>query len=176
VAYFTGLVAAGHYDGTTFHRVIPDFMIQGGDPNTRDRDPRNDGQGGLEPVAPDEFSEISHLPGIVSLANRGGEGTAGTQFFIVLEPARPLDGSYTVFGRVVGGMDVVERIAAVERDVYGRWGPRDRPREDVVIESIRIEPARPAAPAPAAAQAQPGARDRARAEGAPGVDADSQGG
>jgi len=139
VENFITLAESGFYDGTTFHRVIPGFMIQGGDPNTRDRDPRNDGMGGPGYTIPDEFNDESHRRGVVSMANTGHPHTGGSQFFILVGDATHLDGHHTAFGRVVAGMQVADAIAAVERDQYGRWGPLDRPREDVVIESVTIE-------------------------------------
>jgi peptidyl-prolyl cis-trans isomerase B (cyclophilin B) len=139
VENFITLAKQGFYDGTTFHRVIPNFMIQGGDPNTKNRDPRDDGRGGPGYTIEDEFSETPHVRGVVSMANTGRPASGGSQFFIVLEPKPHLDGSYSLFGRVIEGMEVADRIAAVERDMYGRHGPRDRPLENVVVESIRIE-------------------------------------
>jgi peptidyl-prolyl cis-trans isomerase B (cyclophilin B) len=142
VGRFTQLAESGFYDGTTFHRVLPGFMIQGGDPNSRNRDPRDDGLGssGLGNVA-DEFSDISHVRGIVSLANRARARSGDCQFFLMVGDNPNLDGGYTVFGRIVAGQEVAEAISLVPRDQYGRWGPRDRPREDVVITAVRIEPA-----------------------------------
>ncbi len=139
VENFVKLANEGFYDGTTFHRVIPDFMIQGGDPNSKNRDARDDGKGGPGYSIEDEFSEISHARGIVSMANLGGTKTAGSQFFIMIKDTPALDGKYAVFGRVISGIDVADRITLVERDRYGRHGPADRPMEDVVVESIRIE-------------------------------------
>lgn len=141
--HFVELAEQGYYDGTTFHRVVPGFMIQGGDPNTRDRDPRNDGAGGLEPTVPDERPAVSQVRGIVGLANRGIPDSGAAQFFIVVADSRHLDGQYAVFGRVTSGMDVVDRIAAVDRDIYGRYGPEDRPLHDVVMKHVRIERAQP---------------------------------
>jgi cyclophilin family peptidyl-prolyl cis-trans isomerase len=140
VANFKKLAGESFYDGTTFHRVIPNFMIQGGDPNTKDRDPRNDGRGGPGYTIPDEINDTKHVRGVLSMANTGRPNTAGSQFFILVNDSPHLDGGYTAFGRVVEGMDVADRIVAVERDVYGRHGPRDRPLENVVLESVRIEP------------------------------------
>ena len=139
-AHFLALAERDYFDGTSFHRVLPDFMIQGGDPNTRDRDPRNDGMGGQDQLIEDERPVLSHNRGIVSLANRGLPNTGGSQFFILVADAEHLDGKHAVFGRVLEGMDVVDRIAAVERDVYGRHGPPDRPVEDVVLSDVRVEP------------------------------------
>lgn len=156
VANFEKLAGEGFYDGTTFHRVLPGFMIQGGDPNTKDRDPRNDGMGGPGYTIPDEFGGAPHVRGALSMANTGRPESGGSQFFLLVDDAPHLDGKHTVFGRVVEGMEVVDRIVAVERDQYGRWGPPDRPREDVVIESVRIE-----APATAPGSLPPTASDPA---------------
>jgi peptidyl-prolyl cis-trans isomerase B (cyclophilin B) len=153
VENFIKLASEKFYDGTTFHRVIPGFMIQGGDPNSRNRDPRDDGKGNPGYRIEDEFSEVSHTRGMVSMANTGRPRSGGCQFFIVVADTPHLDGGYSLFGRVIEGMEVADRIAAVERDVYGRNGPKDRPLENVVIASIRIEGGEPAgssAPRPAA--------------------------
>jgi cyclophilin family peptidyl-prolyl cis-trans isomerase len=139
VENFVKLAESGFYDGTTFHRVIPDFAIQGGDPNTRNRDPRDDGRGGPGYSIPDEFAPVPQLRGLVSMANMSRPDTAGSQFFVMVGDAPPLTGQYAAFGRVVAGMDVADRIANVERDPFGRHGPPDRPRSDVVMESVRIE-------------------------------------
>jgi peptidyl-prolyl cis-trans isomerase B (cyclophilin B) len=148
VETFIALAQQDYYDGVTFHRVIPDFMLQTGDPNTRNRDPRDDGLGDPPEFIPDEFSQVSHLRGIVSLANEGRPKSGGAQFFIVLADSLPLDGRHAVFGRVTEGMEVADRIAAVEVDLYGRHGPRDRPVEDVVLRDVRIAPAPEAGAAP----------------------------
>jgi peptidyl-prolyl cis-trans isomerase B (cyclophilin B) len=142
VASFERLAGEGYFDGTTFHRVIPGFMIQGGDPNTRNNDPRDDGQGGSDVSVPDEFTAYPQSRGTVSMAHRGQPGTAGSQFFIVHADASFLDGHHTAFGRVVDGMPVVDAITALEIDKYGRYGPRDRPYpKAAVIESVRVVPA-----------------------------------
>jgi len=140
VANFKKLASSGFYDGTTFHRIIPAFMIQAGDPNTRDRDPRNDGSGGPGYTIEGELSNTAHVPGVVSMAHSGQADSAGSQFFIVVGNASHLDGEYSAFGLVVEGMEVVRQIAQTPRDLYGRHGPVDRPLEDVVIDSVRIEP------------------------------------
>jgi len=145
VANLKKLADAKFYDGTTFHRVIPEFMIQGGDPNTKDRDPRNDGMGGPGWRIPDEASGISHLRGVMSMAN-AGPGTGGSQFFILVADQPNLDGKHTAFGRVIEGMDVADEISHVERDQYGRYGPLDRPLKDVVIDSLVVEPPKTSAP------------------------------
>jgi cyclophilin family peptidyl-prolyl cis-trans isomerase len=145
VENFIKLAKEEFYDGTTFHRVIPEFMIQGGDPNSKNRDPRDDGKGGPGYTIEDEFSEVSHTRGMVSMANTGKPKSGGSQFFVLVKDTPRLDGKYALFGRVLEGMKVADRIAAVERDIYGRHGPRDRPVENVVMTSIRIEPTDPAA-------------------------------
>jgi len=146
--HFRVLAEQGAYDGTTFHRVVPGFMVQGGDPLSRDRDPRNDGLGGGDPLVPDERPSVSHVRGIVSLANRGMPNTGAMQFFIVVGDARYLDGHYAAFGQVTGGMDVVDEITRQEIDLYGRHGPPDRPVKNVVIERVRIEPGTPSLAGP----------------------------
>ncbi len=127
VANFVGLARDGFYDGLIFHRVIQDFMIQGGDPD-------GTGMGGPGYTIDDEFHpELRHDgPGILSMANAGPD-TGGSQFFITLAATPWLDDRHAVFGRVVGGMDVVESIGAVETDA------NDRPREQVRMGSVTIE-------------------------------------
>jgi len=142
VENFKKLAREGFYDGTTFHRVIPGFMIQGGDPNSKDRDPRNDGRGGPGYRIEAEFNDTRHRRGVVSMARGSAPDTAGSQFFIVVEDTPQLDGQYTAFGRVVAGMDVADQVVAVPRDEYGRHGPPDRPLDDVAM-TIRLEPAQP---------------------------------
>jgi peptidyl-prolyl cis-trans isomerase B (cyclophilin B) len=144
VENFKKLVREGFYDGTTFHRVVPGFMIQGGDPNSKDRDPRNDGRGGPGYTIKGEFSDLRHVRGTVSMARRGNPDSGGSQFFIVVDDAPHLDGQYAAFGRVISGIEVADKIVAVPRDKFGRYGPRDRPIDDVRM-TIRLEPA--AAPA-----------------------------
>ena len=139
VENFKKLARQGFYDGTTFHRVIPSFMIQGGDSNSKDDNPNNDGSGGPGYTIPAEFNDVPHRRGIVSMARRSDPGSAGSQFFIMVadSPAwkRTLDNKYTVFGEVISGMEVVDKVAATPRD------RRDRPLENVVLESVSIVPA-----------------------------------
>ncbi|MDJ0848239.1 MAG: peptidylprolyl isomerase [Myxococcota bacterium] len=156
VANFKKLAGEGYYDGTTFHRVIPGFMIQGGDPLTKNRDPRDDGKGGPGYTIRDEFSEYPHVPGTVSMANKGRADTGGSQFFIVHGDSRHLDGRHTVFGRVIGGQEVVDAVTKLEIDKYGRYGPTDRPYPvEARVVSIRVEPADDGAAASAATPAAP---------------------
>ena len=125
VQNFEDLARKGFYDGLTFHRVIDDFMIQGGCP-------RGDGTGGPGYAFEDEPNDRSVARGALAMAN-AGPNTNGSQFFIVTADACPwLDGKHTVFGRVTEGMDVVNAISAVPKD------SRDRPNEPVVIERIEL--------------------------------------
>ena len=128
---FIKLSKDGFYDGTTFHRVIPGFMIQGGDPNSKDNDRSNDGMGGPGYTINAEFSEISHKRGILSMARSNDPNSAGSQFFIVVKDSDFLDRQYTVFGRVIEGMDVADKIVSVEKD------GNDNPLEKVEMK-IRI--------------------------------------
>jgi cyclophilin family peptidyl-prolyl cis-trans isomerase len=126
-ANFIELAESGYYDGVIFHRIIPDFMIQGGDPD-------GTGMGGPGYTIPDEFHpELRHdTPGVFSMAN-AGPNTGGSQFFITLVPTPWLDDRHAIFGKVVAGMDVVEAIGAV------KTGRNDRPVEDVRIVDITIQ-------------------------------------
>lgn len=129
----------GYYNNTQFHRVIPGFMIQGGDPNTRDSDPFNDGQGGPLVNIPHEFNETDHQPGILSMARISDPNAgAGSQFFIMHGTASHLNGQYTAFGEVVSGMEVVNEIANVK--TYGSKDPRlqTHPVEPVIIRRIEV--------------------------------------
>lgn len=111
VANFVKLARDGFYDGTKFHRVEPGFVIQGGDPNSKDSDPNNDGQGGPGYTIAAEFSELKHEKGAVAMARMADNiDSAGSQFYVTLEPQPGLDGQYTVFGQVTKGMDVVDKI------------------------------------------------------------------
>ncbi len=158
VAAFETLVQDAFYDGTTFHRIIPGSVIQGGDPNSRNRDPRDDGDGGADFQMKAEFNDTFHRRGVVSMARATGNDSARGQFFICLTDRPDLNGAYTAFGRVISGMDVVDRIAAVPRDEFGRRGKPDRPLDDVVIETLRIEARDAQAPPPATRRDPPAAR------------------
>jgi peptidyl-prolyl cis-trans isomerase B (cyclophilin B) len=133
VANFKKLAGQGFYDGIYFHRVIPGFMIQAGDPNTKDDDRSNDGLGGPGYTIDAEFNDRPHKRGTVSMARKPDPNSAGSQFFICHQAQPGLDGQYTVFGQVVQGMDVVDKIANAERD------SRDNPLEKIVMEKVTIE-------------------------------------
>ena len=125
VENFVSLARKGFYDGVIFHRVIPDFMIQGGDPT-------GTGSGGPGYTFEDEFNDHSVARGALAMAN-AGPNTNGSQFFIVTADACPwLDGKHTVFGRVSDGMDVVDAISQMETEAG------DRPRETVSIERVEL--------------------------------------
>ena len=122
---FTKLAGDGFYDGVIFHRVIPDFMIQGGDPT-------GTGTGGPGYTFEDEFNDNKVVRGALAMAN-AGPNTNGSQFFIVTAEATPwLDGKHTVFGRVTNGMDVVDTISNLDTDAG------DKPRADVTIERVEL--------------------------------------
>jgi len=113
---FIELAKKGFYDGTTFHRVIPGFMIQGGDPNSKDPDKSKHGMGGPGHTVKAEFNSKPHKRGILSMARSANPDSAGSQFFICVADAPSLDRQYTVFGEVVSGMDVVDKIVNQPRD------------------------------------------------------------
>jgi cyclophilin family peptidyl-prolyl cis-trans isomerase len=133
---FLKLAKEGFYNGTTFHRIIYDFMIQGGDPNSKDNDPSNDGIGGPGYTIEAEFvPALTHIYGAVAAARTGGPSnpqmrSSGSQFYIVQNKngTPHLNGSYTVFGKVLNGMDVVDKIAIQAKD------GRDRPLENITMQ------------------------------------------
>jgi len=124
VKNFIDLAKKGFYDGTTFHRVIPGFMIQGGDPNTKVPDRSRHGFGGPGYTVKAEFNEKLHKKGTLSMARSQDPDSAGSQFFICVADAPSLDGKYTVFGEVTSGMDVADKIVKQARDK--RDNPNDR--------------------------------------------------
>ncbi len=124
VKNFIELAKKGFYDGTTFHRVIPGFMIQGGDPNSKNPDRANHGMGGPGYTIKAEFNEKHHKKGTLSMARSANPDSAGSQFFICVADAFSLDRQYTVFGEVVSGMDVADKIVNQPRDK--RDNPLDR--------------------------------------------------
>ena len=136
VENFKKLARSGFYDGTAFHRVIPGFMIQGGDPNTKDDTKKETwGQGGPGYTINAEFNSKHHARGILSMARTSDPNSAGSQFFICHGDAGSLDNQYTVFGNLIKGFDVLDKIATTPTE------PPDRPIKRVNIESIKIVPA-----------------------------------
>lgn len=130
---FIELAKKGFYDGTTFHRVIPGFMIQGGDPNTKTPDRSKHGMGGPGHTIKAEFNDKPHKRGILSMARAANPDSAGSQFFICLADSPFLDRQYTVFGEVVSGMEVADKIVSQPRD------PRDNPNERVEVKVKIVE-------------------------------------
>jgi cyclophilin family peptidyl-prolyl cis-trans isomerase len=129
---FKDLAEKGFYDGTTFHRVIPGFMIQGGDPNSKSEDRSQHGTGGPGYSINAEFSDTPHDRGILSMARSQDPNSAGSQFFIVVKDSHFLDNQYTAFGRVVEGMEVADKIVNVPRD------SGDNPNDRVEMKSVKI--------------------------------------
>jgi len=133
VTYIKHLIKSGFYDGTTFHRVIPHFVVQGGDPNSRNDDRADDGEGSADRRLKAEFSQRLHYrPGTVGLARDADPDSGSCQFFIALENIPRLDGRYTIFGEVISGLEVARGIAALPRDL------NDNPLQPVKV-SIRLE-------------------------------------
>ena len=130
---FIDLAKKGFYDGTIFHRMIPGFMIQGGDPNTKNPDRSKHGLGGPGYTVKAEFNEKPHKRGILSMARAANPDSAGSQFFICLANAPFLDRQYTVFGEVVAGMEVADIIVSQPRD------KRDKPNERVGMKVKMVE-------------------------------------
>jgi len=133
VKNFVTLVSEGFYDGLIFHRVIPGFMIQGGDPN-------GTGMGGSKQTIPGEFSankfknDLKHDRGIISMARTSDPNSASSQFYIVVKASSHLDGQYASFGKVIDGMDEVDRIVSVQKD------RGDKPLEDQRMKKVSIQP------------------------------------
>jgi cyclophilin family peptidyl-prolyl cis-trans isomerase len=138
VQNFVDLAASGFYDGTMFHRVIPGFMIQGGDPNTRKpEDPTHPyGTGGSGKTLNAEFNDIKHKRGILSMARSPDPNSASSQFFIVVKDSTFLDNQYSAFGEVVSGMDVADKIVTTPR------GANDRPNQPIRIKKILLTQAK----------------------------------
>ncbi len=128
---FIELAKKGFYDGTTFHRVIPGFMIQGGDPNSKDPDKSRHGMGGPGYTLKAEFNNKPHKRGTLSMARAANPDSAGSQFFICVADSPFLDRQYTVFGEVISGMEVVDKIVNQPRD------SRDNPSERIEIK-VRV--------------------------------------
>ena len=137
---FAKLAKEGYYDGTLFHRVIKDFMIQGGDPDSKNAPAgKHLGMGGPGYSIAGEFSQngfkndLKHTPGVLSMARTMIPDSAGSQFFIMHQAAPHLDGEYAAFGKIIEGMDVVNKIAEMPTDYS------DRPLEDQVMKTVTVE-------------------------------------
>ncbi len=130
---FIELSKKGFYDGTLFHRVIPGFMIQGGDPNSKDADRSKHGTGSPGHTLKAEFNDRPHKRGILSMARSSDPDSAGSQFFVCVADANFLDGKYTVFGEVVSGMEAADKIVAQPRD------RRDNPNERIEMKIKIVE-------------------------------------
>jgi peptidyl-prolyl cis-trans isomerase B (cyclophilin B) len=133
VRSFEKLAKDGFYDGTLFHRVIPGFMIQGGDPNTKSGNKSTWGTGGPGYTIKAEFSSRSHHRGIVSMARAQDPNSAGSQFFIVTTDSTFLDRQYTVFGEVTEGMDIADKIVKLQRD------SNDCPLQEAKMIHVKVE-------------------------------------
>ena len=132
VKNFKDLANKNFYDGTTFHRVIPGFMIQGGDPNSKSDNRSSHGTGGPGHTIDAEFNDTKHERGVLSMARSQDPNSAGSQFFICVKDANFLDGQYTAFGKVIEGMDVVDKIVNEPRD------SNDNPEEKMEMKSVTI--------------------------------------
>src|SRR5213596_3836093 len=138
---FKKLARKGFYDGTIFHRIIKEFMIQGGDPNSKDPAKEDSyGEGGPDYNIKAEFNDHAHERGVLSMARGPDQDSAGSQFFICLAPVPRLNGQYTTFGKLIKGDDVLEKIGGtpVTRNSSGEMS---KPTKRVVIESVKIVPA-----------------------------------
>jgi peptidyl-prolyl cis-trans isomerase B (cyclophilin B) len=138
---FKKLAREGFYDGTIFHRIVKGFMIQGGDPNSKDPAKEDSyGQGGPGYKIKAEFNDHSHDRGVISMARSSDPDSAGSQFFICLAPVPRLDHQYTTFGKLIKGADVLEKIGDTSV-TKNSSGENSKPTKRVVIESIKIVPA-----------------------------------
>src|SRR5467141_4439476 len=138
---FKKLARQGFYDGTIFHRIVKGFMIQGGDPNSKDPAKESSyGQGDPGYKIKAEFNDNSHERGVISMARGPSPDSAGSQFFICLGPVPRLDGQYTTFGKLIKGADVLEKIGDISV-TSNSAGETSKPTKRVVIESVKIVPA-----------------------------------
>ena len=141
VENFKKLAKEGFYDGTAFHRIIKGFMIQGGDPNTKDlSNEAMYGTGGPGYQVAAEFNERPHVRGVLSMARSQDPNSAGSQFFVCLGVAKSLDRQYTAFGHLIKGLDVLDRIGDTPVG-RGKGGEMSKPTSRVTLESVKIEPA-----------------------------------
>jgi len=144
VENFITLAKKGFYDGTAFHRIVKGFMIQGGDPKSKDAALEADwgtGDPGYKIKA--EFNDRKHVTGVISMARSANPDSAGSQFFICLGEASFLDGKYTAFGKLIKGEDVLKKLGDTPVGT-SRGGEESKPKERVNVESIKIVPAEPA--------------------------------
>jgi peptidyl-prolyl cis-trans isomerase B (cyclophilin B) len=140
IANFTKLARAGFYNGTTFHRIVKGFMIQGGDPNTKDPAKENSyGEGTAGYRIKAEFNDHLHDRGVISMAREDAPDTASCQFFICLAPVHRLDHKYTTFGKLIKGESVLDKIG--DTPVTLAHGEKSKPMQRITIESIKIVPA-----------------------------------
>src|SRR5437763_12613899 len=138
---FKKLARQGFYDGTIFHRIVKDFMVQGGDPNSKDPAKENIyGQGGPDYKVKAEFNDHPHDRGVISMARSADPDSAGSQFFICLAPVRRLDHQYTTFGKLIKGENVLEKIGDTQV-TRNSMGEPSKPTKRIVIESVKIVPA-----------------------------------
>jgi peptidyl-prolyl cis-trans isomerase B (cyclophilin B) len=141
VENFKKLARQGFYDGTAFHRIIKGFMIQGGDPNTKDlTNERSYGTGGPGYSIPAEFNERPHVRGVLSMARSADPNSGGSQFFICLGTASSLNRQYTAFGHLIKGLDVLDKIGDTPV-AAGNGGEVSKPTQRVVLESVKVVPA-----------------------------------
>lgn len=141
VANFLKLAKSGFYDGTAFHRIIKGFMIQGGDPLTKDLSKEQMyGTGGADEKIKAEFNDKKHVLGVISMARSASPDSASSQFFLCLGPTAQLDGKYTAFGKIVKGEDVLQKIGDTPVGTSGSGEP-SKPKERVTVESIKVVPA-----------------------------------
>ena len=138
---FKKLARKGFYDGTIFHRIVKEFMIQGGDPNSKDPAKEDSyGEGGPDHNIKAEFNDHPHERGVISMARGPDPDSAGSQFFICLAPVHRLDHQYTTFGKLIKGEDVLEKIGDTPVTKNSR-GEQSKPTKRVVIQSVKIVPA-----------------------------------
>lgn len=138
VANYKKLAKEGFYNGTAFHRIIQGFMIQGGDPLSKDPSNANVGTGGPGYQIPAEFNTNKHVSGVVSMARSSDPNSAGSQFFICLGDANFLDGQYTAFGKLIAGADVLKKIGAVPTKMDRSGREKSVPEERVVVEKVYV--------------------------------------
>ena len=141
VSNFKKLARQGFFDGTGFHRIIKGFMIQGGDPNSKNPNASNLGTGGPGYTIADEFNSHAHVKGVLSMANTGTPNSAGSQFFIMHGTAPSLDGHYTAFGHLIAGMDVLDKIANSQTGPNPSMpGENSKPLDWTTLKSVKIMP------------------------------------